>query len=252
MVVTTSTVDVKKSGRTMRMLVTEPRDGGPYPGILMYSDIFQVTGPQARTSTRLASYGFVVATPEIWNRLEAPGTAIAFDDAGRTRGLDNAKNTAVADMDEDCHTALLWLSAHPRVARAAIGAMGFCIGGHLAFRAALQPEVRATVCFYPTGVHDGRLGRDADAGTLARVAEIEGDLLLVFGTRDPHVPEDARAKIAAALENAGTRHETALFDAEHAFMRDEGPRWDPEATDEAWQRAIAFLRRSMDRPLRLG
>ena len=243
MVVTTSSVDVARDGKAMRMLVTEPRTGGPYPGIVMYSDIFQVTGAQTRMSTRLAGYGFVVATPEIWNRLEAPGTAIAFDDAGRTRGLENAKKTAVADMDADRRATLSWLAAHPRAKAGAIGAMGFCIGGHLAFRAALDADVRATVCYYPTGVHDGRLGRDDDAATLVRVNEIHGALLLVFGTRDPHVPEDARAKIDGALKAAGTKYETALFDAEHAFMRDEGPRWDPEASDQAFERGVSFLRR---------
>lgn len=245
MVVTTRTVDLPRQGNPLRMLVTEPRDDAHHPAILLYSDIFQITGPQARVSTRLAGYGFVVATPEIWNRLEAPGTAIPFDDAGRTRGLDNAKNTAVADMDADCRAALDWLAAQPRTLPGAIGAMGFCIGGHLAFRAALQPEIRASACFYPTGVHDGRLGRDVDAGTLQRASEIRGDLLLVYGTRDPHVPEDARAKIDAALRAAGARFETAYFDAEHAFMRDEGPRWDPEATDLAWAQAMAFLRKHL-------
>lgn len=245
MVVTTRTVDLTTTNTTMRMLVTEPRGDAPCPAIVLYSDIFQITRPQVRVSTRLAGYGFIVATPEIWNRIETPGTAIPFDDAGRTRGLDNAKQTAVADMDTDCRAAIDWLAAQPRTSPGAIGAMGFCIGGHLAFRAALQPEVRASACFYPTGVHDGRLGRDADAGTLQRVSEIRGDLLLVYGTRDPHVPDDARAKIDAALKAAGTRYETALFDAEHAFMRDEGPRWDPEATDLAWTRAIAFLRKHL-------
>jgi carboxymethylenebutenolidase len=242
MVVTASTVDVVRNGKTMRMLVTEPRGAERHPGIVLYSDIFQVTGPQTRMSTRLAGYGFVVVTPEIWNRVEAPGTAIPFDDAGRTRGLENAKRTAVAELDEDRRAALDWLSAHPRVRRDALGAMGFCIGGHLAFRAALSPDVRATVCFYPTGVHDGRLGRDADAGTLDRAKEIRGDVLLVYGLRDPHVPDEARAKIDAALKAAGTRFETALYDAEHAFMRDEGPRWDPEASDDAWTRGVSFLR----------
>lgn len=245
MVVTTSHVDLSRDadGKPMRMLVTEPRAAGNYPGIVLYSDIFQITGPQVRMSTRLAGYGFVVATPEIWNRVEAPGTAIAFDDAGRTRGLENAKKTAVAEMDADRRAAIDWLSS--RVGDSKIGAMGFCIGGHLAFRAALDERVRASVCFYPTGVHDGRLGRDEDAGTLARVNEIRGAMLLVFGSRDPHVPEDGRAKIDAALQSAGTKYETALFDAEHAFMRDEGPRWDPEASDQAWDRAIGFLRRHL-------
>ena len=103
--------------------------------------------------------------------------------------------------------------------------------------------MRATVCFYPTGVHDGRLGQDADAGSLARAAEIRGELLLVFGSADPHVPDEARAQLAGALDRAGTKLTTKLFPAEHAFMRDEGPRYDAEATDRAWDDAITFLRR---------
>ena len=91
----------------------------------------------------------------------------------------------------------------------------------LAFRAALRPEVRATVCFYPTGVHDGRLDQEADAGTLARAA------------------------IAAALTASVRRFGTKLFPAEHAFMRGEGPRYDPEAADRAWDDAIVFLRRAL-------
>jgi carboxymethylenebutenolidase len=241
MVVTTETVDVG----AMRMLVTAPRAEGKHPGIVLYSDIFQITGAQRRVSTRLAGYGFVVATPEIYSRLEPPGTAFAFDDAGRTRGLDNARRTPVADFDADCRVALDWLAQEPRVDPGRLGAMGFCIGGHLAFRAALQPDVRATVCFYPTGLHEGKLGQDADAGSLARASEIAGGLLLVFGTADPHVPDDARAAIAAALTKAGTSFSTSLFPAEHAFMRDEGPRYDSEATDRAWDEAIGFLRRTL-------
>lgn len=243
MVVTTETVDTSTTP-PMRMLVTAPRAAGRYPGIVLYSDIFQITGAQRRVSTRLAGYGFVVATPEIYNRVEPAGTAFEFDDAGRTRGLENARKTSVAELDGDCRTALDWLAADPRVEGGRLGAMGFCLGGHLAFRAALQPEVRAAVCFYPTGLHDGKLGKDADARSLARAAEIRGELLLVFGTADPHVPDDARASIAAALTRAGTRFATKLFPAEHAFMRDEGPRFDPVATDRAFEAALAFFAKS--------
>lgn len=225
------------------MLVTAPRAPGRYPGVVCYSDIFQITGAHRRMCMRLAGYGFVVAAPEIYHRLEAPGTAFPFDDAGKTRGQADAQRTKVADFDADARAALGWLAADPRVDPQRLGAMGFCIGGHLAFRAALQSEVRATVCFYPTGVHDGRLGHDADAGSLARASEIRGELLLVFGSEDPHVPEGARAQLAEALGRAGTKLTTKLFPAEHAFMRDEGPRYDPEATDRAWDDAITFLRR---------
>ena len=149
----------------------------------------------------------------------------------------------VADFDADCRAGLDWLAGHPKVAPGRLGAMGFCIGGHLAFRAAFQPEIRATACFYPTGLHDGGLGRDPDAGSLARARDIGGELLLVFGTQDPHVPAAARETIERALRGSGVRFRLSLYEAEHAFMRDEGPRYDPEATDLAFGEMIAMFRR---------
>jgi carboxymethylenebutenolidase len=231
----------------MRVLVTSPRDGGPYPGVVAYSDIFQLTGPMRRAVARLAGYGFVVAAPEIYFGIETPGTAIPFDDAGRTRGMENAARTPVADFDAGCRATLDYLSAHPRVANGQLGAMGFCIGGHLAFRAAMQTDVTATVCFYGTGIHNGRLGQDADAGSLARTAEIRGALLMVFGTDDPHVPEDARATIERAVRAAGVNYRIVLYPAEHAFMRDEGPRYDPMATDAAFTEMITHFRQTWTR-----
>jgi len=246
MIITTDYVDIPVDGQMMRMLVAQPKAAGRYPGILLYSDIFQLTGPMIRATMRLAGYGFVVAAPEIYHRIEEPGSAIAFDDAGRDRGLADAARTAVAEFDADARAVLDWLGRQRQVAAGQLGAGGFCIGGHLAFRAALHRDVRATVCFYPTGVHNGKLGKDTDAGSLERAAEIPGEMLIVFGSLDPHIPEEGRVKIQQALEQAGTKFNISLYPAEHAFMRDEGPRFDAEATDQAWAEAVAFYRRVFD------
>jgi len=246
MVITTEYVEVEVGGSPMRLMVCAPRGEGEWPGVLCYSDIFQLTGPTVRACARLAGYGFVVAAPEIYHRIEPPGTVIPFDDAGRESGLEDAARTSVEEFDADCRAALDYLATHPRVAAGKLGATGFCIGGHLAFRAALHADVRATVCFYPTGVHDGKLGADSDAGTLARAREIRGELLLVFGSADPHVPEAGREKIADALREAGASFEVKLYAAEHAFMRDEGPRYDPEATDAAFADMLRLFRRTFN------
>jgi len=247
-VITTETWDVLVDGQGMRTYVAAPKSGPPAPGILLYSDIFQLTGATLRACQRLAGYGFVVAAPEIYHRIEPPGTAIPFDDTGRTRGLADAARTSVAEFDADARAVLDALASEPRVAKGELGAVGFCIGGHLAFRAALQPDVRATACVYPTGLHDGKLGRDVEAGSLARATEIRGELLIVYGSLDPHVPEEARARIGAALAQAGVRFDVRLYPAEHAFLRDEGPRYDAEATDRAWAAIIRFLRHAFSGP----
>ena len=227
------------------MFVASPRAEGKFPGIIFYSDIFQLTGPMLRSCARLAGYGFVVAAPEIYHRIESPGTAIPFDDAGRTRGLNDAAKTSVAEFDQDCRAVLDYLARHHKVASGKLGAAGFCIGGHLAFRAALQSDVRTTVCFYGTGIHDGKLGKDADAHSLEHVREIKGELLMIFGELDPHVPKEGRDKIEAALRQAGMEFRMKLYPAEHAFMRDEGPRYDPESTDAAFADMVQLYRSTL-------
>ena len=243
MVVTTEYVDIPLAGAPMRTFVAAPKAEGRYAGIWCYSDIFQLTPPLLRFCVRLAGYGFVVAAPEIYRRTEPLGTAIAFDDAGRTRGQQDAAKTPVAHFDEDCRSGLDWLGKHPKVGAGKIGAIGFCIGGHLAFRAAFQPDVRVTACYYGTGIHDGKLGQDADAGSLARAKEIRGELLMIFGTKDPHVPDAGRETIDAALRTSRIRYRTLLYEAEHAFTRDEGPRYDPEATDQAFGETVGLFRK---------
>ena len=238
MVVTREYVDIAVGDLAMRAFVAAPRTEGPHPGVLFYTDIFQLTEPSLRWAVRLAGYGFVVAVPEIYHRIEPSGTVLGFDDEGKRRGQADAEATSVAEFDADVAAALDHLEGRT----SAIGAAGHCTGGHLAFRAAFDPRVRATACWYPTGLHDGALGEDEDAGSLARAGEIDGELLLIWGTRDPHTPAEGRQKVRAELESAGVRFKWSEYDAEHAFGRDVGERYDPEATDAAFNETVASFR----------
>src|SRR4051794_16008342 len=227
----------------MRTFVAAPRTPGPHPAVAFYSDIFQLTDATLRWCVRLAGYGFLVAAPEIYHRIEPSGTVLEFDDEGKVRGQADAEATPVAEFDADIRALLPYLADREDVD--AIGAAGHCTGGHLAFRAAMEPQVRATACWYATGLHDGKLGADPDAGSLARAAEIRGKLLMVFGTRDPHTPEAGRETIHRGLQGAGVDFTWSLYDAEHAFGRDVGDRYDPEATDQALAETVALFRAAL-------
>jgi carboxymethylenebutenolidase len=245
MVITREYVDIPVGERSMRTYLAAPRAAGARPGIVFYSDIFQLTDSTLRWAARLAGYGFVVAVPEIYHRIEPPGTVLGFDDEGKRRGKADAEATPVADFDHDIAAAVTYLKEHPQVADDAVGAAGHCTGGHLAFRAALRQDVRATACWYPTGLHDGELGQDEDAGTLARAGEISGEILLVFGAQDPHTPPAGRTAVQEAMEASGARFLWRVYDAEHAFGRDVGERYDAEATDEAFAETVALFRRAL-------
>ena len=224
----------------MRVYTAFPDTDGQYPGIVFYSDIYQLGRPITLLADRLAGYGYFVAVPEIFHRIEPIGTVIEPNALGRLRGNDDARRTEVAEYDADARAVLDLLLEEPMVMPGKIGAFGFCIGGHLAFRTAFNPEVKATVCCYPTGVHSGKLGRGV-ADTIDRVSQIQGDLLTIFGTLDPHVPPEGREKILKALKDNDVQHTCLTYEANHTFMRDDGYRFDPVATDEAWGKIISFL-----------
>ena len=187
-------VDIPTPTGPMRTHVLCPVAEGRYPGIVLFSEIFQVTGPIRRSAAMLAGHGFLVVIPEIFHELEEPGTVLPYDQPGADRGNADKINKELFSYDADAKAALGYLQSHPKCT-GKIGAMGFCIGGHLAFRSAINPEVLAATCCYPTDIHTRSLGKGLHDDTLDRIPEIRGELLVVFGRQDPHVPREGRATI---------------------------------------------------------
>jgi carboxymethylenebutenolidase len=211
---------------------------------VLYSEIFQLTAPVRRLAVQFASLGYVVMAPEVYHAHEPPGTVLGYDDAGKSRGNALKQVLTLSAFDDDVRAVLAALRDHP-ACNGRCGAVGICLGGHLAFRAALQPEVRATACFYPTDLHTGTLGAGGGADTLRRASEARGELLLVFGRQDPHVPPEGRRTIYETLERAGTWFTWHEFNAAHAFLRDEGERYDPAAAHLCLSLAADLFRRCL-------
>ena len=241
MIVSDTTLDVTTPTGPMRTYVYAPaashRPERRYPGLVLYSEIFQQTDPIRRLAITFASQGMVVMVPEVYHSELPPGTVLGYDDAGKERGNQLKKVVPMEVFDQDTRAVLDALLCHA-LCDGKLGAAGFCLGGHLAFRAALDARVRGAACFFGTDLHTGTLGREQKADSLARAAEIRGELLMIWGRQDPHIPVDGRRAIYDALHGAGTRFTWHEFNAEHAFMRDEGTRWDPAVAQLC--RALAF------------
>ena len=182
----------------MRTYIFRPSAAGKYPGILLFSEIFQVTGPIRRTAAMLAGHGFVVAVPEIYHEFEAPGVALAYDQAGADRG--NAlKTTKELSATMRTRARCSIISSRAGDCTGKLGVIGICIGGHLSFRAAMNPDVLAGVCFYATDIHKRGLGKGMNDNTLDRMKEIKGELLMIWGRQDPHIPREGRQMIYNAM-----------------------------------------------------
>lgn len=228
----------------MRAFLFRPTAPGRYPGILLYSEIFQVTGPIRRAAAMIAGHGFVVVVPEIYHEFEPAGTVLAYDQAGADRGNTLKTSKELAHYDSDARAVLTFLKGHVSCT-GRLGVMGICIGGHLAFRAAMNAEVLAAACFYATDIHKGSLAKGMKDDSLDRISEIKAELLMLWGRQDPHVPLEGRQKIQAALNAAGTNFTWHEFNGAHAFMRDEGARYDPELALQCYGLTLSLFRRKL-------
>jgi carboxymethylenebutenolidase len=121
-------VDIQTPTGAMRTYIFRPAMEGRYPGLLLYSEIFQVTGPIRRTAALMASHGFIVAVPEIYHELEPAGTVLAYDEAGAERGNKHKIAKELSSYDGDARAALDYLKASPHCT-GKLGVMGICIGG---------------------------------------------------------------------------------------------------------------------------
>jgi carboxymethylenebutenolidase len=241
MLIQQHTDDLPTPTGTMRTTVFRPATSGRFNAIIFYSEIFQLTAPIARSAALLAGHGFIVLVPEIFHELNPIGTVLAYDDVGKDKGNADKFTKPLEHHDSDTQAMLDYLGQQAFFAER-VFSMGVCIGGHLAFRAALNPAIKGAYCLYPTDLHSDTLPCAKHNQTLSRCTDIRGPVVLVFGKQDPHVPAEGRDKIRQTLQINGCDFTWHEVKAQHAFMRDEGERYDPMLALQHYNMAINFFR----------
>ncbi len=228
----------------MRTVLLLPQEEGSYPCLILYSEIFQLTGPIMRSAAMMAGHGYIVAMPEVYYQHLAPGTVLSYDDSGKDTGNQLKAETPVSNYDQGV-AAIIDYMRQQEYCSGQFGSIGFCLGGHLAFRAALHPEIKASACFYATDIHSGTLGKKGECDTFERIGEIKGEMMMLWGRQDPHVPAEGRAKIYQELTRQNTRFTWHEFNAAHAFMRDEGDRYNPSLARDCYGLAVELFNRTL-------
>ncbi|KAL0951115.1 hypothetical protein HGRIS_007852 [Hohenbuehelia grisea] len=244
-------------GKPIRIYVISPvianYPKAKFPGVVCFSEIYQVTGPVERFAGQIASQGYVVACPSVYHEFEGP-EAIPYDVEGTDRGNRYKIEKEVAAYDEDATLSIDLLTSLSNC-NGRIAATGMCLGGHLAFRAAFDARVLASVCFFATDIHSATLGKGKQDDTLIRVRGGElkgkGELVMIFGKQDTHVPRAGRDLIRTSLEDANIPVSFLEVQAQHAFIRDEQSkgRWDAALTRSLFTFMMEVFDRTVGRDL---
>jgi carboxymethylenebutenolidase len=178
---------------------------GSGPGLLLFAEAFGVNEHIRMVAEQYALAGFVVLAPDVYwrqaHRVELGYTGTDFD-----RAIELMKACKPEEQAADGAAAVRSLRGLRQTAGAKVGAIGYCMGGRLAYVAAASAGVDAAVAYYGGGIH----------GAKNETAQIRCPLLFHFAGHDPIIPPEAVEKVRRAL--AGRDATIHLYpQAEHGF-----------------------------------
>ncbi|HEY7789598.1 MAG TPA: dienelactone hydrolase family protein [Vicinamibacterales bacterium] len=218
-------------GTTMAAFTARPASGGPYPGIIVLQEAFGVNGHIRRVAERFAAQGYVAIAPELYHRT-APGFEGSYTDFEAIRPHMQAltEDGLIADL----RAAHEWLHQDRQTQPNHIVAVGFCMGGRVAFLANATLPLQAAVSFYGGGIAPALLHH---AGAL------HGPMLFFWGGLDKHIDATQRRAVIDAMTDAGRPFlNVEISDADHGFFCDERASYNARAANLAWDLTLPFLR----------
>ena len=205
----------------------------PAPGVLLFQEIFGINDNIRGLAENLADQGYLVLAPDMFWRLQPRFES--KDESGVADGMALVQRLDFGLARTDMAATLAHLRGMGGCT-GRVGAVGFCLGGTLAFLAAAtaKPDGRgldAAVPYYGSGIHQ----------MLDLVPAVQCPLLMHYGDDDPYIPGDQIAQVEAAL--AGRTDITVHhYAAGHAFSNWDAPSFYREEPAElAWRRTLAFL-----------
>ncbi|HXZ44245.1 MAG TPA: dienelactone hydrolase family protein [archaeon] len=205
--------------------LARPKDGGPYPAVLIIHENRGLLDHFKDVARRLAKSGYVGFALDL---LSPEGGTAKFGDLAQA-------TTALAQTPPERHVetmsaAVRHLQGLPFIRRDRIGTVGFCFGGGMVWRLATSnSDLRAAVPFYGPNP------------PLTDVAKIKAAVLAIYGELDNFIDPGIPA-IREAMQNAHIVFDIIIYPgARHAFFNDTGQSYNENAAKAAWVRTLAWF-----------
>jgi carboxymethylenebutenolidase len=229
-------------------LLLLPDGTGPHPGVVLGAEAYGVNEFIVSIGEWLVSKGCAVLVPDYYEG-GGPSDREAYDDftevVEHIAVLDFTKATRVLVRGID------QLRTTPGVDPTRIAVWGYCTGATLAWLAACQRDVAASVLFFPSQPTFAELGPRTPVHPVDLLWMLDSPTLLIYGDDDELMPPDMLADLRARLERWDVPAEVRTYPgAGHAFTVPSGPLRNGDAAEAATRDADAFLTRvlSLDAP----
>ena len=202
---------------------------GDGPGLVLFQEIFGVNAHIRAVAEQYALDGFVVLAPDMFWR-QAPRVELGYEGAERQRAVALMGQQQPDDLAADIAAAVAALRARPETARRKTGAIGYCMGGRMAYTAAALTDVDAAVAYYGGGIHR----------QLELAPRIGCPIQFHYAGHDEHIPPEAVQSVREAL--AGKPAEVHVYPGSmHGFNCWARASYHAPSAALAHGRSLAFL-----------
>ncbi|HJT65699.1 MAG TPA: dienelactone hydrolase family protein [Pyrinomonadaceae bacterium] len=199
------------------------------PGIVVLQEIFGVNAHMRSITDWYAAHGFVALCPDLFWRL-APGIQLTDKGDDWNKAIELYMQLDEAKAVEDAAAAMNFLRQHPACG-GRVGAVGFCLGGNLAYLLSVRFKPDCAVGYYGVSIEK----------SLDEAQNLTTPLLLHIAESDKFCPPEAQAQIRAALEPNPLAKIHVYPGRDHAFARLGGEHYDAADAELANLRSLEFL-----------
>jgi carboxymethylenebutenolidase len=207
--------------------------GGYGPGIVVLQEIFGVNQFMRDVADWYAAHGFVALCPDLFWRQE-PGVELTdqSDDLNKAFALYNGLDEAKAVDDA---AATLEFLRRQNFCNGRVGALGFCLGGNLAYLLSVRFKPDCAVGYYGVSIEK----------TLDEAGNLANPLMLHIAGQDKFCPPEAQQQIKEALGSNPLVTIHTYPEQAHAFGRKGGEHYAPAQAETANLRTLEFFVRNL-------
>jgi carboxymethylenebutenolidase len=224
-----------------------PAGAGPFPAVLVFMDGIGIRPAVLEIGERLAQHGYFVLLPDLFYRSGPyapmdPHTVFAVPEQRKVLFEKFFAPATPANVMSDTRAFLDFLAAHPDVKPGSIGTTGYCMGGLMCLTAAgtFPDRIVATATY-----HGGRLATDAPDSPHLLAPKIRSRVYVAGAIEDASFPDEMKARLEAALTEAGVRHTIETYPAKHGWVFRDTPVYDAAASERHWQTLLALFQETL-------
>jgi len=220
-----------------------PDGAGPYPGVLIVSEIFGLHEHIRDLCRRMAKAGYAAVAPDYFYRAGDPSKVTDF-----SKIFPIVAAAKYPQIMSDSQAAVDFLKSQPQVDKSKIAIMGFCWGGSTVWTmAATSPDIKAGAAWYGPLV-----GRAPQPGApppeqrpwpIDLAPDLKAPVIGFYAGLDQNITADNIAAMREALKKATVKSEIIVYpDAQHGFNADYRPSYNEKDAKDAWAKMLAWFK----------